>query len=259
MDGYMEKSHTNKKIIIFDLDDTLSLSKTLIDSEMSYLLARLLCLRKVAIMSGASFRQIQKQVVAGLEYSRSVWGNLYLFPTCGSSLYHYDGDGWIEMYSEMLLDKEKEKISDALSLALKDVGLIDLGTIYGEQLEDRGSQMTFAALGQDAPLEKKKKWDRDHTKRKRIIDALEKYIPEFEMSIGGTTSIDITRKGIDKSYGILQTKKYLNISLDEILYVGDSFDKDGNDYPVIGTGVDYIKVKNLDDTKRLIKILNQII
>lgn len=254
----MEKAYIYKKIIIFDVDDTLSPSKTLIDSEMGDLLSRLLCLRKVAIMSGASFEQIQKQIVAGLEHSRSVWGNLYLFPTCGSSLYCYNDDEWIEMYREILLDKEKKKISDALPLALKDVGLTDFGTIYGEQLEDRGSQMTFAALGQDAPLEKKKKWDRDHTKRKSIIGALEKYIPEFEMRIGGTTSIDITRKGIDKSYGIFQTKKYLNISLDEILYVGDSFDKDGNDYPVIGTGVDYIKVKNPDDTKRLIRILNQI-
>src|ERR1035441_10285233 len=66
--------------------------------------------------------------------------------------------------------------------------------------QDRGSQITFSALGQQAPLEEKKKWDPDFAKRKKIKAILDKLIPEFSVRMGGATSVDITKTGEARSH-----------------------------------------------------------
>jgi hypothetical protein len=115
----------------------------------------------------------------------------------------------------------------------------------------RGTQVTFSALGQMAPKELKKKWNPDYKKRLKIKKALENYIPEFQINIRGTTSIDITKKGIDKVYAINQIEKHLNILKEEMLFVGDAIFPGGNDYPVKQVGIDCIEVSGPDETKRL--------
>ncbi len=76
------------------------------------------------------------------------------------------------------------------------------GLLKGQTIKDRGSQITFSALGQQAPLEEKKKWDPHFTKRKKIKSILDTSIPKFSVRMGGATSVDITRPGIDKAYGV---------------------------------------------------------
>ena len=51
-------------------------------------------------------------------------------------------------------------------------------------------------------LGKKKKWDSDFSKRSQMKALLDKSIPEFSVRLGGTTSVDVTKEGIDKAYGI---------------------------------------------------------
>ena len=51
--------------------------------------------------------------------------------------------------------------------------------VLGKVIEDRGSQVTFSALGQQAPLAEKEKWDPDFVKRKKIAAILKTLIPEF--------------------------------------------------------------------------------
>jgi hypothetical protein len=127
--------------------------------------------------------------------------------------------------------------------------------LWGEQIEDRGSQITFSALGQHAPLEEKDKWDPDIGKRKKIKAVLDGLIPEFSVRIGGSTSIDITKPGIDKAYGIRKLRDLLSISLEEMIYIGDALYVGGNDYPAKEVGVDCIPVKDPEDTKRVIQTI----
>ncbi len=234
-----------KKLVLFDLDNTLAESKSEIDEEMKFLLLKLLEVKEVGIISGGSYEQFQKQFLAKLGGSKLL-EKLYLFPVCSTSFYRYN-NAWNEVYSEKLSSEEKKKIFEAFKQ------VIDLTPNYGDLLEDRLSQITYSALGQKAPSELKKQYDPDCKKRLELKKKLEQLIPEFEIKLGGTTSLDITRKGIDKAYGIKKIEEHLGIKKEEMLYIGDALFEGGNDYPVKQAGVDCVSVKNPQDTKEEIK------
>jgi len=60
-------------------------------------------------------------------------------------------------------------------------------------------------------------WDHDFSKRIKIKAILDTYIPEFSVRMGGTTSIDVTKPGIDKAYGIRKLRDILGIAIDEMI------------------------------------------
>lgn len=251
-----KKSEKMIKLVIFDLDGTLAESKTTVDAEMSLLLKYLLKRVKVAVISGADWPQFEKQLLTNFTENDQLI-NLSIIPTCGTKFYKFT-NGWEKIYSEDLLIPEKEKII----LSLKEASnKVDLRTekSWGEIIEDRGSQITFSALGQFAPLEEKKTWDPDFMKRKKIKAILEKLIPEFSIRMGGTTSLDVTKPGIDKAYGINKLKEILGIELSEMIFIGDALFPGGNDYPVKQTGVVSIRVKDPQDVKQIIKVINTFI
>jgi phosphomannomutase len=238
-----------KKLIVFDLDGTLAESKSSLDAEMSALLHDLLGIVKVAVISGGDWPQFEKQLLSNLPHDDRLM-NLSLLPTCGTKFYRYDSADWKKIYSEDFTADEREKILSSLKKAIGVAGF-NAEKLWGEQIEDRGSQITFSALGQEAPLEEKIKWDPDLTKRKKIKAILDTFIPEFSVRTGGSTSIDITKPGIDKAYGIRKLRDLLGISLEEMIFIGDALYVGGNDYPAEQTGVVSIPVKDPDETKRV--------
>jgi phosphomannomutase len=234
------------KLIVFDLDGTLAESKSSLDAEMSRLLCDLLGIARVAVISGGDWPQFEKQLLPNLPTDERL-ANLSLLPTCGTKFFQYEGI-WKKIYSEDFNTTEKEKIITSLTSALTAAGFKP-EKVWGEVIEDRGSQITFSALGQQAPLEEKAKWDSDFAKRKKIKTILDTYIPEFSVRLGGTTSIDVTKQGIDKAYGIRKLKVLLGISLDEMIFVGDALFAGGNDHPVKEAGVVSIAVRGPNETK----------
>jgi hydroxymethylpyrimidine pyrophosphatase-like HAD family hydrolase len=110
-------------------------------------------------------------------------------------------------------------------------------------------------LGQQAPLAEKEEWDPDFSKRKKITAILETLIPEFSIRIGGATSIDVTKPGIDKAYGIGKLRDTLHLSIKEMIYIGDALFPGGNDYPAEEAGVVSIPVKGPDDTNLVISTI----
>ncbi len=242
-------------LVTFDLDDTLAESKQPLDAEMAGLLAELLKNKYVAVMSGASFFQFEKQFLGYLAGAMPDLNNLYLLPTSGASLYSYKNTGWVSLYYEKLTDQEKEKIMKAFYQVLTDTGFPMEVKSYGQIFEDRGSQITFSALGQEAPISAKSVWDPDQQKRQKIAAPLRELLPEFSVKIGGSTSVDITKKGIDKAYGIKKLMEHLNLSQDKVLYVGDALFPGGNDEPLLGSGVMCQQVAGVSETKELIKFL----
>ena len=82
---------------------------------------------------------------------------------------------------------------------------------------------------------------------------LDKYLSEFAVEIGGSTSLDITQKSIDKAYAIEKICEYLNLKIEDILFIGDAIFEGGNDYSVVRTGVDNINVGNHNETKIIIR------
>ncbi len=241
-----------KKLIVFDLDGTLAESKSPLSDEMSTLVGALLRTIKVAIISGGDWPQFQKQVLSNLVHDKYL-KNLFLLPACGTKFYVYNS-GWEKRYSEDFSEDEKKKIILSLNKAVALSGL-KTNDHWGDPIEDRGSQITFSALGQQAPLEEKKTWDPDFTKRQKIKEILDTSIPEFSVRLGGTTSIDITKPGIDKAYGIRKLWDTLGITLTEMIFIGDALFPGGNDYPAKEAGVTSIQVGDPEQTKRVIETI----
>jgi len=241
-----------KRLIVFDLDGTLAESKSSLDAEMSKLLHKLLGIIRVAVISGGDWPQFEKQLLSNLPHDECL-ENLSLLPTCGTKFYQYNRD-WKKLYSEDFTSKEKENIIDSLNQAIDKAGF-NVDKVWGETIEDRGSQITYSALGQEAPIEEKKKWDPDFDKRKKIKAILDKRIPEFSVHLGGTTSVDVTKPGIDKAYGIGKLRDTLGISVLEMIFIGDALFPGGNDFPAKEAGVDSIQVKNPNESKRIIEAI----
>jgi phosphomannomutase len=241
-----------KKLIVFDLDGTLAPSKSSLDAEMALLLHDLLGVVKVAVISGGAWLQFEKQVLSHLPQDDSL-AELSILPTCGTQFFQYTG-GWKRLYAEDFTADEKTKIVSSLNKAVGTAGF-PVKKIWGETIEDRGSQITYSALGQEAPLEEKVKWDADFAKRKKIKTILDTLIPEFSVRLGGATSIDVTKPGIDKAYGIRKLKDILGIPLEEMIYVGDALFPGGNDYPAEQAGVISIPVRGPNETKRVIEAI----
>ena len=241
-----------KSLIVFDLDGTLAASKSALDAEMASLLHDLLSVVKVAVISGGAWQQFEKQVLSELPHDESL-EKLSILPTCGTQFFQYTGE-WKKLYSEDLSAEEREKIVSALNKAIETAGF-NVEKTWGETIEDRGSQITYSALGQQAPLQEKVKWDADFAKRTKIKAILEVLIPDFSIRIGGATSIDITKPGIDKAYGIRKLRDILGVSLQEMIYVGDALFPGGNDYPAEQAGVISIPVRGPDETKRVVEAI----
>jgi phosphomannomutase len=241
-----------KKLIVFDLDGTLAQSKAALDAEMAKLFSQLLDTAKVAIISGGDWPQFEKQVLSHLPQGSRL-KRLSILPTCGTKYYKYKS-GWTKLYSEDLTDDEKKKIIDSLNQAITDTHT-DIKKTWGEPIEDRGSQITWSALGQKAPLDEKQGWDPKFVKRKKITAILAKTLPEFSVQMGGATSIDITKPGIDKAYGIHKLRENLDIKISQMIFIGDALFPGGNDHPARKTGVVCIQVKDPEETKRVIEAI----
>lgn len=241
----------DKKLMAFDVDGTLSSSRSLIDGEMAKLLHELLQVKQVAIITGGAFADIERQVLSKIGLTNTLNKNLTLLPTNGGGLYIFDGE-WKEISAHNLSADEKWKIVTAIKEVVNGKeSAID----FGDKIQDREAEITYSALGEHAPLELKKAWDPDFKKRIALQHDLEKMLPEFEVKIGGTTSIDITPKGMDKAYGITKLMNHLKLSKGDILYFGDAIYENGNDYPVFLMGVDTVKVTGPEETKERLKIL----
>ncbi len=241
-----------KRLIVFDLDGTLAESKSPLDAETATLLHDLLGVVRVAIISGGAWSQFETQVLSKLSSDERL-ARLSLLPTCGTKFRSYEGR-WSELYSEDLSATDKEKIIGALKTAAREAGF-EVERVWGDVIEDRGSQITSSALGQEAPLEAKAAWDPDFAKRAKIKVVLDALLPGFSVRLGGMTSIDVTRQGIDKAYGIRKLRDVLGIAIEEMLFVGDALFAGGNDYPAKEAGVASIQVRDPDETKRVIETL----
>lgn len=239
---------TTPRLVAFDLDDTLAPSKSAIAPRMGELLIALAQRVEVAIISGGQLAQFQKQVVDRLPAAgTAVLHHIHLLPTCGTQYYRITGDGVETVYAHALTDDEKTRALTAVEEEARRLGLWESET-WGDILEDRGSQITFSALGQSAPVDAKMAWDPTGEKKNTLREAVQARIPDLEVRSGGSTSVDITQRGIDKAYGMRQLAEQTGIALDDMLFVGDRLDENGNDYPVLAMGVTCHAVTGWEDT-----------
>jgi phosphomannomutase len=232
----------------------LTESKQPLDEEMAALITKLLVTHNVAIISGAAWKQFQKQVLNKLPTDPDLLNNLYLLPISGGSMYQVWGRyGWIATYQTKLHNRDIARITKVLEEVNEDASWKQPEKLWGRQIENREGQITFSALGQNAPLDVKEKFDPDFSKRRVLCELLQKKLPSYEIHMGGTTSIDISTRGISKKYGVDELMKRLHISKDDVVYVGDTIFKGGNDYAAVEMGLDYVQIHDVDETKNWIR------
>jgi phosphomannomutase len=243
------------RLVAFDLDDTLAPSKSAIDPRIGALLIALAEHVEVAIISGGQLAQFTAQVVDLLpDASAEVRARMHLLPTCGTQYYRLSPDGIVTVYARSLTDDQKTRALNAVEGEARRLGLWEAET-WGDILEDRGSQITFSALGQRAPVDAKSAWDPSGAKKNSLRAAVAGLLPDLEVRSGGSTSVDITERGIDKAYGMRKLAEQTGIPLDDMLFVGDRLDPDGNDYPVLAMGVSCHAVEGWEDTVAYLEAL----
>jgi HAD superfamily hydrolase (TIGR01484 family) len=246
-----------KLYFLFDLDGTLAVSKSSIDQQMKDLLTSILQdkhphSRTICVISGGKFEQFKEQLIDKLE-NPELFSRLHLFPTCGTAYYkwnglndEFDSEGnplgkWEAVYEHTLSEEQKTIIFQAFDIALKKTNYGE-ETTYGKIIEDRSTQITFSALGQEAPIELKKNWDPSGLRRRQIKIELDQLLPDFEVRIGGTTSIDVTQQGIDKGFAIRAIEEHLFADRADMIFFGDALEPGGNDHAVYQAGVECVPV-----------------
>lgn len=251
-----------KKLIVFDLDGTLTPSKYPADTEMIRLLLKLLQKKRVAVIGGGKYGQFKEQLLRRLPQRDLCLRNLSIFPTTSTAFYRFN-HGWEKVYSLVLTKTERAEIMRAFKVVFKKMKYVHPKKTYGTIIENRGTQMSFSPLGQDVVtvlgkngIRLKEEWKKKNNPlRLRLAKILQKHLPKFKVRVGGITTIDITKKGIDKAYGIHQIQKYLKIQIKDMLFIGDALSPGGNDYAARRTGVECIAVAGPKETKKIIRDL----
>ena len=236
------------KLILFDLDETLAESKQPITQEVANMLTSLLEKYHVGVISGGSYKQFEIQFLSGFKESRpELLDKLVLLPTCGTQMIMHEQGKQEVKYREVIPEEERSKIKQAYAKMMEEFTHQPEKT-WGDIVEDRETQITFSAYGQHAPPDEKKKWDPQKQKRIPMMDFLQKHLGDaYEVRIGGSTSIDITKKGIDKAYGVKKIEEVLGIGKEDIIFFGDALESGGNDHPVLTTGVPCVWINSHEE------------
>jgi phosphomannomutase len=66
--------------------------------------------------------------------------------------------------------------------------------------------------------------------------------------MGGATSIDITKEGVDKGYGLRRLSVASGIPLEQMMFIGDAIFPGGNDYPAKEMGMETVCVRDPEGT-----------
>jgi len=255
-----------KKLLAFDLDGTLAPSKSALPDPVALALSHLINHFQICVISGGKFDQFNHQLLPYLKIDDQLLTKLHLMPTCGTRYYNYDisKKTWKIVYAEDLSATDKQQIIGAINQAVDQLKL-NQHQVYGPQIEDRGSQISWSALGQDIVevlgeegIRQKEAWDSDNTKKNRIRDHIAPLLPNFEVRVGGLTTIDITKLGIDKAYGMNKLIDQLKIVKKDILFFGDKLRPGGNDYPVLEMGIDSLEVSDWRDTALALEAIDKL-
>jgi len=252
VESYSQEELREKKIIIADVDDTTVESCQQPTPEMAEQINQMIKQGYIfAFISGAKVADLQQMLSSRITEEHHILG------TTGTNYTKIKNGISEEIYNQSFTPEEKSEIMAAFEKVIEHFNLQSL-TTKEDQLQDRDSQITLSILGRHAPQDLKKNYDQDNRKRIEHIAYIKQFLDEnkYEIKYAGTTSIDITRKGLDKEWGIREFAKEKNIDLKSILFFGDKLQPGGNDYPASKI-VDCIAVKNHLDTLRELKKLKE--
>ena len=224
-----------------------------LDAAMAASIGALLKVAKVAIISGSCWPRLERQLlVPALARSKHL-KNLSLLPSFGREFYQYES-GWKPRYSESFSREEKDPILKSLQEA-RASSTPAMAKGWRKVTEYCGSQISFPALGHEAPLEETLSWDLDLGKPNAMKASLEQRVPDFSVRLDGNPSMGVGRAGVDKADGIRRLHRTLGIAIDQMFFVGDSLLPAKSDYPTEDAGVLSIRVRHPEKAKGVIEAI----
>lgn len=205
--------------IFLDLDNTVTESRGKIAPEMVEALSNY---TTVVIVSGASEEQMRKQLGQTPAILLSQNGNVN------------------DLWRRELTHTERVLILNHIA----SYNGVD------SNVEDRGAQISYSFTGHSAPVEIKKAYDPDGSKRRAILTSYP-LVESLEAKIGGTTCIDYFPAGLNKGYNVGKYIQQMGWRRSECIYVGDALFPGGNDESVIGV-IATFPVNGWKDTLRFL-------
>lgn len=240
-------------LIAFDLDNTLASSRQPMIVPMIRVFERLLQRVPIAIITGGCLKLVQHQVLNVLSDS-SMLNQLHIMPTNGTSYYRINEQGLYSIYEHTINPYDTRRVFQALQKCAQQLGIWKRPgdpMLWGEQIEYRGSQITFSALGQQAPADAKKHWDEHGELQQQLVNLVALALPDFSVRAGGETSVDVMAHGGNKANALSLLAEYCDLELDRIAFIGDRMQPGGNDYPATLTPVYCVCVEHPQDTLEL--------
>lgn len=214
--------------LFFDLDNTVTRSRSPISDSMKTLLEKLS--KNIIIISGASVKQIMDQMGGVSCYTMGQNGN-------------HAVHGTHTLWEDNLTALEISEIEEHIARLPRSWPVPD----ENDLLENRGSQISLSIYGHHAPVSEKERFDPDQAKRRAMLHAVPLYSDTVEVKIAGTTCLDYFRKGRNKGYNVARLIEHEGWNKDDCIYFGDAIYPGGNDETVYGV-IETQGVKDPQDT-----------
>lgn len=223
-----------KTHLFFDLDNTVTRSRTKIGEEMKEVLNG--SEKDIIIVSGATCEQITLQLDDVSCFKLGQNGN------------HAEDKNGDLIWKELLTDEEKVEIMKHVESVPRtwEVGNIN------DLVEDRGCQVSYSLLGHHEVIDKKEAFDPKSEIRKTLLEKYPFLSETLQVKIGGTTCFDYTAKGKHKGFYVERLIEKMGWKKEECVYFGDMLFPGGNDESVIGV-IDTEAVENPDDTLNILR------
>lgn len=226
----------NKKHLFFDMDDTISASRTPMEDDVHAFYASLS--KDIIVVSGAQVSQINIQVRNLPIFRLGQNGNEALSPT-GEQIWN----GFISDEHALHIHEHIQKLR-----TLHGAEVVD----EEDLVEHRGAQISFSLIGHNETLEKKKQCDPERKVRLMLLEQEPFEHDHLEVRIGGKTNFDYFQKGKHKGYNVSRLIEHMDWNREECVYFGDALFPGGNDETVIGV-IDTFPVENHLHTYRILK------
>jgi phosphomannomutase len=247
------------RLYAFDLDDTLGPSQCEVPETVRSELAVLSMRRDVCVVSGASPAQF-RDCLLECEPPHLRFDRFHALANYGAQWGRRLEGSWAFEARRSLTVRQRRDAVRAVRAEAEKLGLwLADDEVAGIRMDDRGTQITFSALGRDADRSHKAAWDPDGRRRQTLIEAVAPQLADCVVRLGGGTSVDVLPAGVDKGTALASLLSDLSLRKSQCLFVGDRLYPGGNDYPVVEVGIDCVAVRTWHDTRELLDQLNALL
>ncbi|MBR2323068.1 MAG: iron-containing alcohol dehydrogenase [Clostridia bacterium] len=161
--------------------------------------------------------------------------------------------GAIDLVFNKAVGVDKKQIEERVDYLRNKYGYTEF---KGDSVEFHPSGcITFPILGTKADKDDKIAFDPDRKKRRKIYHKVCEVFSDYEVFVGGSSSFDMSPKGVNKYFALKDFAETNGYSLDEILFIGDDYGFGGNDEPVYLSNIPFLEIDNFETFSDKIKDL----